>query len=121
MIDEKKLIEGIDIEVKALEGKDGKYYKGKIAGLRTAEALAKSIPKIGGWIPCSERLPECEWGAETEALLYQHKGTGSIEVGYYGRGGKFRDSYFRHYRNGTDGVDSKDVIAWQPLPEAYHG
>ncbi len=72
-----------------------------------------------GWISCSERLPECEWGAETEALLYQHKGTGSIEVGYYGKGGKFRDSYFRHYRNSTDGVDSKDVIAWQPLPEPY--
>lgn len=109
MIDEKKLID----ELK---------QSGMIADNEYGNAMIDMIenqPKIGDWIPCSERLPECEWGAETEALLYQHKGIGSIEVGYYGRGGKFRDSYFRHYRNSTDGVDSRDVIAWQPLPEAY--
>lgn len=112
MIDEKKIINDIKQWSKEREIK---------WTTESVISLLESAPKIGGWIPCSERLPECEWGAETEALLYQHKGTGSIEVGYYGRGGKFRDSYFRHYRNSTDGVDSKDVIAWQPLPEAYHG
>ena len=112
MIDEKKIINDIKQWSKEREIK---------WTTESVISLLESAPKIGGWIPCSERLRECEWGAETEALLYQHKGTGSIEVGYYGRGGKFRDSYFRHYRNSTDGVDSKDVIAWQPLPEAYHG
>ena len=115
MIDEKKLIGFIN----------SKEFQMRIVRSQKSvqEILCEFIeeqPKIGGWIPCSERLPECEWGAETGALLYQHKGTGSIEVGYYGRGGKFRDSYFRHYRNSTDGVDSKDVVAWQSLPEAYH-
>ena len=109
MINEKKLIE--------LVAESG------IGGIFTDDLISviEEQPKIGAWIPCNERLPECEWGAETEALLYQHKGTGIIEVGYYGRGGKFRDSYFRHYRNSTDGFDSDDVVAWQPLPEPYHG
>ena len=71
-----------------------------------------------GWIPCSERFPECENGCETTALMFQLK-TGTIEVGYFGVGGKVREKYFRHYRNSTDGVDASDVVAWKPLPEPY--
>lgn len=115
-MDNKQILEALDDIVTFREEPTSE----QIEALIEAMDIVEKYSKIGGWIPCSERLPECEWGAETGALLYQHKGTGSIEVGYYGRGGKFRDSYFRHYRNSTDGVDSKDVVAWQPLPEAYH-
>lgn len=72
-----------------------------------------------GWIPCSERLPKCENGCETQALLFQLKETDTIWCGYYGVGGKFRDNYFRPYTNSTDGFDARDVIAWQPLPAPY--
>lgn len=82
--------------------------------------LAAANMKNGGWIPCSERLPECSDGTETDVLMFQLN-TGTIEIGYYGRGGRFRDSYFRHYRDYKEGVDSKDVIAWRPLPEPYKG
>lgn len=86
-------------------------------GLTPVEIMDGKL--LTGWILVEERLPECEWGAETSGLLYQCKETGTIEVGYYGRGGKIRDSYFRHYRNVSDGIDSSDVIAWMPLPEPY--
>lgn len=83
----------------------------------------ESQPKVGEWIPCSERLPECEWGAETKALLYQRKTSnptkGDICTGYFGRGGSIRDNYFRTYADTTEGVDASDVIAWMPLPEPY--
>lgn len=71
------------------------------------------------WIPCSDRLPECEDYAETDALLFQlHSGT--IEIGYFGRKNAWRDAYFRHYRTPC-GVDVSNVFAWMPLPEPYKG
>ena len=84
-----------------------------------AEKLGTDI-NVGsnGWIPCSERFPECENGCETTALMFQLK-TGTIEVGYFGVGGKVREKYFRHYRNSTDGVDASDVVAWKPLPAPF--
>lgn len=88
------------------------------------EIIRKKVEGMKGtklkddWIPCSERLPECEWGFETDPVLFQLK-SGSIEVGYYGTGGKYSDRYFRTYRDVFEGFDAKDVIAWQPLPEPY--
>ncbi len=74
-----------------------------------------------GWIPCEYRLPECQKGAETDALMYQMKGTETIHAGYYGTGGKYRDKYFRNYWDTKEGVDAKDVIAWRPMPTPYKG
>ena len=73
--------------------------------------------KTNGWIPCSERLPECEWGAETEALMFQIGDR--IYTGHFGAGGNSRDYYFRIYADPLDGWDASDVIAWMPLPPAY--
>lgn len=70
------------------------------------------------WIPCSERLPECEWGAESEALLYQTRAA-YIHAGYFGRGGLLRDAYFREFADPREGCDASSVIAWMPLPPAY--
>jgi len=68
------------------------------------------------WIPVTERLPVCEKGAEAGPILYRMKTTGTVEVGYFGRNGRQRDSYFRHIRDSQDGVDSDDVTHWMPLP-----
>ena len=68
------------------------------------------------WIPCEERLPECEWGCETEPLMFQIKNSDYIEIGYYGEGGEYRDRYFRTYIDTLEGYDASDIIAWQPLP-----
>lgn len=79
---------------------------------------APTIEPYGTWIPCSERLPECEWGSETGALMFQLKDSGYIEVGFFGTGSMWRDKYFRTYTN-LHGYDASSVIAWMPLPEPY--
>lgn len=72
--------------------------------------------KQSEWISVDERLPDCEYGSETEALLFRLK-TGSVEAGYFGTGGRFRDKYFRCYHHANEGWDAKDVTHWMPLPE----
>lgn len=67
------------------------------------------------WISVEDRLPECEWGAESEAVLYITK-QGFMYTGYYGCGGIFHDRYFREYKNSTEGCDISNVTHWMPLP-----
>lgn len=108
MIDEKKLIEEIEKEIDGVIVKDT-YSKGKNAGLRKAKILAEEQPKTGGWIPCSERLPE-------ESGFYmvtkKIKETGNRFTG---------KSRFDIEKGWNDSLDFVDIVAWQPLPEAYHG
>jgi hypothetical protein len=72
------------------------------------------------WISVKERLPDCEYGSETEALLFRLK-TGTVQAGYFGTGGRFRDKYFRCYHHANEGWDAKDVTHWMPLPEPPKG
>ncbi len=93
----------------------------------TIEALSKKLATNGGWIPCSERLPE-ESGYYL--VTYHEWSNGEFLP-------KFDDTYVRrlHYQkseqftgwNFPKCVDkraendmNKEVIAWQPLPEEYH-
>lgn len=71
--------------------------------------------KQSEWISVEDRLPECEWGAESEAVLYITK-QGFMYTGYYGCGGIFHDRYFREYKNSTEGCDISNVTHWMPLP-----
>ena len=80
-------------------------------GLERASRLVKEVAEEynGGWIPCSERLPDIE----ADVLLTLR----SLDI-YTG----FRantDGYF--YVEGTDDcyVPFDNVIAWQPLPEPF--
>ena len=62
----------------------------------------------GGWIPCSERLPD-------EELIYViccFK-NGNVSVLLYQGGGRFENDY------GTGVYDTKKVIAWMPFPDPY--
>lgn len=79
----------------------------------------KNAPTIDPyeWISTKDRLPECEHGAETEALLFRLK-TGTVIAGYFGLGGIWRDKYFRHYWDNREGWDAADVTHWMPLPKA---
>lgn len=92
------------------------YYEGFSWAIGTLEDMEPVEPMK--WIPCSERLPECEWGAESEALLYQTRAA-YIHAGYFGRGGLLRDAYFREFADPREGCDASSVIAWMPLPEPY--
>lgn len=103
MIDEKKLIEEIEKEIDGVIVKDT-YSKGKNAGLRKARILAEEQPKIGGWIPCSDRMPE-----ENQNVIACFAHGTVTELRFYDK--KFHGIY---------DYDEKVIVAWQPLPEAYH-
>lgn len=68
------------------------------------------------WISVDERLPDCEQGAESEAVLFITK-QGFMYTGYFGCGGIYHDRYFREYKNSTEGYDISNVTHWMPLPE----
>lgn len=97
MIDEKKLIEDIK--------------KCDMYDWHTEEVLSmvEEQPKIGGWIPCSDRLPE-------ESGFYmvtkKIKETGNRFTG---------KSRFDIEKGWNDSLDFVDIVAWQPLLEEYHG
>ena len=94
MIDETKLID----ELK---------QSGMIADNEYGNAMLDMIngqPKIGGWIPCSERLPE----ERQDVLVFDAYNNMYIA-------NRILSTFF-----GNEMYDI-NVIAWQPLPEAYHG
>lgn len=88
------------------------------------EYIADSVIDAGyrkqEWISVNERLPDCEQGAESEAVLFITK-QGFMYTGYYGCGGIYRDRYFIEYKNSTEGYDISSVTHWMPLPEPPKG
>ena len=73
-------------------------------------------PKVGEWIPCSERLPNVEdfikayrrkkYSAEFIVMI---DGATRPTTLYFRKTGKWEDEYGNSYK----------VVAWQPLPEPY--
>lgn len=105
MIDEKKLIEYINNmsdECNLFRWRSAKKIK---EGLRD---IIQRQPQIGGWIPCSERLPN-----ESGSYLVT---TYSNGISQY-----ISDIDYFVYNGMPDGywVNGEDVIAWQSLPKAY--
>lgn len=118
MIDEKKLIEDLAKEACTLyvydSSGDCQEYEA-VNGLHFGSVmeLIGSQPKIGEWIPCSERLPEVEVSERTKVGICSDNGENFLitdtegyvyESTFYAVAQKFED----------------DAVAWQPLPEAYH-
>lgn len=68
----------------------------------------KPQPKIGGWIPCSERLPE-----DDNDFIVTFR-DGECVIAYLDDSDKWINS-------STGAEISLLVVAWQPLPESYHG
>ena len=127
MIDEKKLIEeigeytisvyGCDInDVIAFQTNNESKSAYIVQGICEAIDFIKEQPKVGEWIPVSERLPNEEefinaylrnkYAAEFIVMI---KGANNPTTLYFTRNGKWVDEEWNAY----------DVIAWQPLPEPY--
>lgn len=83
----------------------GKYLR-KDKAIEIINELAEEYK--GGWIPCSERLPDKE-------LIYVIGcfKNGNVSMLLYQGGGIFENDY------GTGLYNTKQVIAWQPLPDPY--
>ena len=106
MIDEKKLIE----RFKQLKGCDS------LANMFISDVIGeiKKQPKIGEWIPCSERLPEEKTNLVTNdfyeyQVTFRNEEVTDVRHYKFGRG---------HWWNCGQNMD-KYVTAWQPLPDAY--
>ena len=128
MIDEKKLIEdmlnnyGIDFrmdfntdtEDSALESLRefaDKFRQGMIE-------LVQKQPKVGEWIPCSERLPKDNKESEYYESVIVTLDNGRVADGCY------RNADKEWWVDAPDGEHYSEnmtghVIAWMPLPEPY--
>lgn len=99
MIDEKKFMEFMS----ELEEAGAEHVR-----FDDLRKFVDEFPKIGGWILCSERLPEVE-----QTVLLSLRSL-DVSVGFRAN----TDGYF--YTEGEGYVLYENVLAWQPLPEAYH-
>lgn len=110
MIDEKKLIEDI-INTPSKVMNEIPYEKTMFDNIHKRQNEILDVvnrqPKVGEWIPCSERLPE-EPITEHDGYIVQQ--ADGIEP-------------FSAYWNGQEWFDSvgvlAQIIAWMPLPESY--
>lgn len=114
MIDEKKLIDTLrqyyDKVLHQNISDDEKLAKHDM--LSDVMVEIKGQPKIGGWIPTEEKLPpdgqkvllSCNY------MMFDYVTVGTIKNGNRG------ESYIAD----EDTFMRSGIIAWQPLPEAYH-
>ena len=100
MIDEKKLIEEFD----------KKLYAMQIVPMREVIKIIKEQPKVGEWIPVSERLPEDGYG---QTFLLTVKDGKETIVTF----AKYQPKYRRF--NLTGARSYWKPVAWMPLPEPY--
>lgn len=78
----------------------------------------KPQPKIGGWIPCSDRLPDKGVMNPITNDYAEYLCTVCVDGFRTVRPIKFdKDGCWVNHGMNFD----KYVTAWQPLPEAYHG
>lgn len=105
-MDNKQILEALDDIVTFREEPTSE----QIEALMEAMDIVEKYSKIGGWILCSERLPE-EDGFYLVTLTEKVTDINDIRV---------TKVFFSEKSNGFTGY-GKSVTAWQPLPEAYHG
>lgn len=111
MIDEKILHEEIVKWCKA-EIDRGNYKIDTVDMCAMVRNIIDRQPKVGEWIPCSERLPE-----DDKFVLVTYKrrdfvtNPTIVNIGWikYGRWHCYTELY----------VLDTDVLAWMPLPEPY--
>lgn len=109
MIDEKVLICQIKDFTKHLNvnSVNSDYLTGYISALSAIEKMLASQPKVGEWIPCSDRLPD---NTDNVLITTQY---GVVLIVFLGTSKKWC------YLSGKR-MDSQDEpIAWMPLPEPY--
>ena len=115
MIDEKKLIK--DYMNNYLVKNDGTWND----AIDRVVQLAKTAPKVGEWIPVSERLPN---NSEHDWVLAQvQEDNGYMWIPRVMEYCESKDDWYDDAENGgwlkESHGDAFKVIAWMPLPEPY--
>ena len=99
MIDEKKMIEVLKNNMN--------YNRYTFIDLETLIRMIEDMPKVGEWIPCSERLPE--EARAVEVTMYD----GNRAIGHFNNR---LDTWFDSVNGGAI-----DVIAWKEPSEPWEG
>lgn len=108
MIDENLLIKKLN------KAKNDFIKSNKVDGSKMAYViekvieLLKSEPKVGEWIPCSERLPKHD-GYYLIQAINDYEGIYMAVSSY--------DSQYKSFS--SDGVEDDNAIAWMDLPKMY--
>lgn len=114
MIDEKKLIEDIEKEF------DGvcTYDVSPSRAVQDFTDIVDRQPKVGVWIPVSERLPNMEEYLENDGRFILDDGNRRYQGLFDIYDKKFK---FSKHLSGLsyELIEDNCVIAWQPLPEPY--
>ena len=112
MIDEKRLIERIKWSLIAIKGHGTDLNYKEVIEKDKLLKIINEQPKVGEWIPCSERLPSISGRV---LITYRKLNKGEINVG------------IDRLVNGKNGCNThwqghgNRVIAWMELPPAYKG
>lgn len=106
MIDENKLIEVLKDKMLRMEfdERDESYN----FGIDTAIYYVQTQPKVGEWIPCSDRLPKHDGDYLIQAIN-DYEGIYMAVSNY--------DSQYKSFS--CDGVEDDNAIAWMDLPKMY--
>lgn len=113
------VLEKILQEIKKLkcnqDSENQDYRTGYFSALSTVEGVIAGLND--GWIPVEERMPE-----ENNKLLYDMQlvtlEDGEVCLGVYRNQ---ENEWWTRRQEGEEWYTNKrNVVAWQPLPEAYH-
>ena len=121
MIDEKKLIEERPEWLNPDCVGSEEYNKGWNDCNKYWCNTIKRQPKVGEWIPCSERLPEMHReDMEAEGEYYMISNPVIVTDGQQIYIAEYEaDMDYRYGWHSLDGEDYDNIIAWMPLPEPY--
>lgn len=133
MIDEKKLIKDLEETVR-VSVKSGDCTARKLLGLFMV--VITNQPKVGEWIPCSERLPENAKQKGAPCPIYQVMTQYGVTEGWYNPDHEcwyilvwFLSENFEESNINLEKGDipkrlqvpAGTVIAWKPKPEPWEG
>lgn len=126
MIDEKKLINNLTIRREKLRyisivalHNNMNYVDTIINEINSIIDIINEQPKVGEWIPCSERLPEEDGIYIVDDRVFNSPwihtaGFMVSSKAWCENHGVYYDDKYGRYEDGR-------VIAWQPLPEPWGG
>ena len=95
----------LDMDIRHIQDFWAKDIRDAIDTIETLSAKVRANNLHGGWIPCSERLPE---GSLNSVIGWDEYRNRCCFVQYWGG----------RWILGND-VDSVKIIAWMPMPEPY--